>query len=195
MNDQQQSRADALTRIGQFLTDVVTAAGLLSHGHTDKKLATRITDQAYELRKHMYFLAASPVEQPALLTAQDALAAIETFEIVGDNNDSREPNAEDRFILTEFVAHLFGGFRVELSAAAPASANETGAKGAQSWTDGYRAALNVVASDVRDLFVNYVHCKGADGLLERCKKLHEQIAAEADRLLARSRDEDGEPDV
>lgn len=65
-------------------------------------------------------LAASPVEQPALLTAQDALAAIETFEIVGDNNDSREPNAEDRFILTEFVAHLFGGFRVELPAAAPA---------------------------------------------------------------------------
>ncbi|CRY35164.1 dATP/dGTP pyrophosphohydrolase domain-containing protein [Burkholderia pseudomallei] len=65
-------------------------------------------------------LAASPVSQPALLTAQDALAAIETFEIVGDNNDSREPNAEDRFILTEFVAHLFGGFRVELPAAAPA---------------------------------------------------------------------------
>ncbi|APY96621.1 hypothetical protein [Burkholderia pseudomallei] len=120
MNDQQQSRADALTGINQFLMDVVTAAGLLSHGRTDKKLATRITDQAYELRKRMYFLAASPVEQPALLTAQDALAAIETFEIVGDNNDSREPNAEDRFILTEFVAHLFGGFRVELPAAAPA---------------------------------------------------------------------------
>lgn len=120
MNDQQQSRADALTGINQFLMDVVTAAGLLSHGRTDKKLATRITDQAYELRKRMYFLAASPVEQPALLTAQDALAAIETFEIVGDNNDSREPNAEDRFILTEFVAHLFGGFHVELPAAAPA---------------------------------------------------------------------------
>ncbi|CAK0530630.1 gp43 [Burkholderia pseudomallei] len=120
MNDQQQSRADALTGINQFLMDVVTAAGLLSHGRADKKLATRITDQAYELRKRMYFLAASPVEQPALLTAQDALAAIETFEIVGDNNDSREPNAEDQFILTEFVAHLFGGFRVELPAAAPA---------------------------------------------------------------------------
>ncbi|KGU91202.1 hypothetical protein X880_6057 [Burkholderia pseudomallei MSHR4032] len=123
MNDQQQSRADALTGINQFLMDVVTAAGLLSHGRTDKKLATRITDQAYELRKRMYFLAASPVEQPALLTAQDALAAIETFEIVGDNNDSREPNAEDRFILTEFVAHLFGGFHVELPAAAPISSD------------------------------------------------------------------------
>lgn len=83
-------------------------------------------------------LAAPPVEQPALLTAQDALAAIETFEIVGDNNDSREPNAEDRFILTEFVAHLFGGFRVELPAAAPASANETGAEGA-TWYDRWQA--------------------------------------------------------
>ncbi|CAJ4434843.1 gp39 [Burkholderia pseudomallei] len=53
------------------------------------------------------------------LTAHEALAAIETFEIVGENNDSREPNAEDRFILTEFVAHAFGGFRVEQPAAAP----------------------------------------------------------------------------
>lgn len=53
------------------------------------------------------------------LTEHEALAAIETFEIVGENNDSREPNAEDRFILTEFVAHAFGGFRVEQPAAAP----------------------------------------------------------------------------
>lgn len=53
------------------------------------------------------------------LTAHEALAAIETFEIVGENNDSREPNAEDRFILTEFVAHAFGGFRVEQPAATP----------------------------------------------------------------------------
>ncbi|KWK74111.1 hypothetical protein WM15_32150 [Burkholderia ubonensis] len=65
-------------------------------------------------------LAASPVEQPAQLMAQDALAAIETFEIVGDNNDSREPNADDRFILTEFIAHAFGGYPIEQPAAAPA---------------------------------------------------------------------------
>ncbi|KWE25685.1 hypothetical protein [Burkholderia territorii] len=67
------------------------------------------------------------------LTAQAALAAIETFEIVGENNDSREPNAEDRFILTEFVAHLFGGPRVEQPAAAPASANETEASVGYVW--------------------------------------------------------------
>lgn len=61
----EKSCADALTGIAQFLTDVVTAAGLLSHGRTDKKLATRITEQADELRTHMHLLAASPVEQPA----------------------------------------------------------------------------------------------------------------------------------
>ncbi|KVS62698.1 hypothetical protein [Burkholderia cepacia] len=59
------SRADAPTKIAQFLTDVVTAAGLLSYGRTDKKLATRISVQAYELRKHIYLLAAPPVEPPA----------------------------------------------------------------------------------------------------------------------------------
>ncbi|RQZ08945.1 hypothetical protein DF105_01195 [Burkholderia stagnalis] len=53
------------------------------------------------------------------LTAQEALAAIETFEIVGENNDSREPNADDRFILTEFIAHAFGGYPVEQHEAAP----------------------------------------------------------------------------
>ncbi|HIE5943627.1 hypothetical protein [Burkholderia cepacia] len=54
-----------------------------------------------------------------VLTAQAALAAIETFEIVGDNNDSREPNADDRFILTEFIAYAFGGYPVKQPAAAP----------------------------------------------------------------------------
>ncbi|ATF81814.1 hypothetical protein CO711_31400 [Burkholderia cepacia] len=62
---------------------------------------------------------ASPVEQPAPITAQDALAAIETFEIVGENNSSRAPNADDRFILSEFIAHLFGGYPVKQPAAAP----------------------------------------------------------------------------
>ncbi|WP_227789507.1 MULTISPECIES: hypothetical protein [unclassified Burkholderia] len=59
------------------------------------------------------------VERPGPITAQTALAAIETFEIVGESNDSREPNADDRFILTEFIAHAFGGFRVAQPAAAP----------------------------------------------------------------------------
>ncbi|RQU16285.1 hypothetical protein DF153_21085 [Burkholderia cenocepacia] len=62
---------------------------------------------------------ASAVEQPGSITAQIALAAIKTFEIVGESNDSREPNDEDRFILTEFIAHAFGGFRVEQPSGAP----------------------------------------------------------------------------
>ena len=51
-------------------------------------------------------------DRRAPLTARDALAAIDTFEIVGENNQSREPNSEDRFILEEFVAHMFGGYPV-----------------------------------------------------------------------------------
>ncbi|WP_253191753.1 hypothetical protein [Burkholderia cenocepacia] len=65
-------------------------------------------------------LSASYTDQAAPITAQSALAAIETFEIVGENNDSREPNNEDRFILTEFIAHVFGGYPVELATAAAA---------------------------------------------------------------------------
>ncbi|MCA7965750.1 hypothetical protein LGM54_22530 [Burkholderia cenocepacia] len=64
MNTTDKSPADRLTEIAQFLTDAVTAAGLLSHGRTDKKLAARITEQADKLRKHIHLLAASPVEQP-----------------------------------------------------------------------------------------------------------------------------------
>ena len=37
------------TETMQFLTDVVTAAGLLAHGRTDKGLAKRISEQAYGL--------------------------------------------------------------------------------------------------------------------------------------------------
>ncbi|HDR9199330.1 TPA: hypothetical protein QDB48_000601 [Burkholderia vietnamiensis] len=61
------------------------------------------------------------------LTAQAALEAIETFEIVGENNSSRAPNADDRFILTEYIAHAFDGYPVDQAAA---SATGTGAEGA-----------------------------------------------------------------
>lgn len=64
--------ADALTEIAQFLTDAVTAAGLLSHGRTDKKLAARITAQADELRKRIHLLAAPPVEQLGAAPAVNA---------------------------------------------------------------------------------------------------------------------------
>ncbi len=73
------SRAEALTEIAQFLTDVVTAAGLLSHGRTDKKLATRISEQADELRKHMHLLAAPPASQPAAAPIHADDAAVDRF--------------------------------------------------------------------------------------------------------------------
>ncbi|WP_235374440.1 hypothetical protein [Burkholderia pseudomallei] len=117
MNDQQQSRAAALTeeQIRAFAEGACEYE--IGRGVFRQNVAT-VGNVILAIRNALN-LAASP-EQSAQLTAQDALAAIETFEIVGENNDSREPNAEDRFILTEFVAHLFGGFRVELPAAAPA---------------------------------------------------------------------------
>ncbi|KGS79537.1 hypothetical protein [Burkholderia pseudomallei] len=116
MNDQQQSRADALTEIAQFLTDVVTAAGLLSYGHADKKLVTRITDQAYELRKRMYFLAASPVEQPAAAPASanetGAEGASERFIVIG-HGESDIPEAKivalRADVLDAVLSMIYGG--------------------------------------------------------------------------------------
>ncbi|MCM2490847.1 hypothetical protein [Burkholderia glumae] len=69
MTDNAKSHTDTLIEIGQFLTDVVTAAGLLSYGRTDKKLATRITQQADDLRKQIHLLRASRVAQPAAAPA------------------------------------------------------------------------------------------------------------------------------
>lgn len=63
-------------------------------------------------------IAAFHVDQPAPITAQTALAAIETFEIVEDSNWSRKPNSEDLFVLQEFIAHLFGGYTVKVPATA-----------------------------------------------------------------------------
>ena len=43
--------ADALdTEMQRFLTDVVTAAGLLYHGKRDKKLAERLSARAHSIR-------------------------------------------------------------------------------------------------------------------------------------------------
>ncbi|MBB3259966.1 hypothetical protein F4827_005038 [Paraburkholderia bannensis] len=57
----------------------------------------------------------SAKQTPKMLSAKDALAAIDNFEIVGENNDSREPNNADRFMLSEFIAHCFDGYRIEES--------------------------------------------------------------------------------
>ncbi|WP_243772096.1 hypothetical protein [Burkholderia anthina] len=93
------SRTDALTESAQFLTDVVTAASLLSHGRTDKKLAMRVAERAYELRTHMHRLAASPVEQhdaaPMNLKAQlrRAMDLLDTH--LGDSDPMLEGLTQD----------------------------------------------------------------------------------------------------
>ena len=48
-------------RLTRFLTDVVTAAGLLSHGNQSKAVAERVSDEAFAIRS---MLAASPQPQP-----------------------------------------------------------------------------------------------------------------------------------
>jgi hypothetical protein len=94
-------------------------------------------------------LAAPPVEQHPTFTAQAALAAIETFESVGENNDSREPNDEDRFILTEFIAHAFEGSPVEQHEAAPADtvANPYAHQGSigEAWRKGFEGGRPLAA--------------------------------------------------
>ncbi|ESS38019.1 hypothetical protein P355_0145 [Burkholderia cenocepacia KC-01] len=98
----------------------------------------------------------SASEQPAPITAQAALAAIETFEIVGDNNDSREPNANDRFILTEFIAHAFSGYPVEQHETATVDARAHWKTGTPPTKDGeHREYIVAVrrAHDDRRVFV------------------------------------------
>ncbi|WP_407971412.1 hypothetical protein ACJ51O_07885 [Burkholderia pyrrocinia] len=116
------SRADALTEaVARTIETIKRQLDLITECAPGDFLDKRPIVQSLDahVRRLERALAASPVEQPAPPTAQDALAAIETFEIVGENNDSREPNNDDRFILTEFIAHAFGGFTVEQPAAAP----------------------------------------------------------------------------
>ncbi|WP_244139178.1 hypothetical protein [Burkholderia sp. BCC1630] len=123
------SRADALTddkrqALGEALTEyfaeldrgigIDTPDRILSlFDYHDSRNVDDLIDRAIAPT-----IAASHVDQPAPVTAQMALAAIDTFELVGENNDAREPNADDRFILIEFIAHAFGGYPVELATAA-----------------------------------------------------------------------------
>lgn len=46
----------------QFLTDVLTAAGLLSHGKKDVGLATRIADESCRIRQQLFTQPAQPAE-------------------------------------------------------------------------------------------------------------------------------------
>ena len=50
------------SRTLQFLTDVLTAAGLLRHGKKDAGLATRIADESCRIRQQLF---SRPPEQPA----------------------------------------------------------------------------------------------------------------------------------
>lgn len=62
----------------QFLTDVVTAAGLLEHGKQSKALAGRISSGAFALRPRF----AAPVREPApgpLLTDEEISAEASRF--------------------------------------------------------------------------------------------------------------------
>ena len=53
----------------QFLTDVVTAAGLLEHGRRDKGLAQRIADYAFSARSNLYTAAPAPqAQEPAQIS-------------------------------------------------------------------------------------------------------------------------------
>jgi len=69
----------------QFLTDVVTAAGLLAHGKQDKGLAARISSYAYELRTHP----AQPSE-PKSESAHDDL----TIAYMSGFHDGKKAKAE-----------------------------------------------------------------------------------------------------
>ncbi|MET3820464.1 hypothetical protein ACVK00_003151 [Burkholderia sp. PvR073] len=106
MTTTDKSRADALTESAQFLTDVVTAAGLLSCGRTDKKLATRITEQACELRKRMHLLAASPVEQHEATPADAARMSKAVRDVLAERHrqilhEGMTPDQDDRYTEAE----------------------------------------------------------------------------------------------
>jgi hypothetical protein len=55
----------------QFLTDVVTAAGLLSHGKRDKGLARRISDRADEIRGSLFASAVGQAEAAAPVACEE----------------------------------------------------------------------------------------------------------------------------
>ncbi|WP_230958690.1 hypothetical protein [Burkholderia stagnalis] len=152
-------RADALTEaITRTIETIKRQLDLIADRASGDFLDKRPVVQSLgaHVRRLEKALAASPVEQPAQLTAQDALAAIETFEIVGEGNDSREPNADDRFVLTEFIAHAFGGYPVEQLEAATADARAHWKTGTPPTKDGEHHEYIVAvrrAHDKRRVFV------------------------------------------
>ncbi|MCA8037062.1 hypothetical protein LGM46_29265 [Burkholderia arboris] len=115
------SRGDALTEAVTHTIDTISRQlDLIAERAPGNSLDKVPVVRSLTAHKKRLEKALAAVEQHTSLTAQAALAAIETFEIVGENNDSREPNDDDRFLLHEFIAHAFGGYPVEQHEAAPA---------------------------------------------------------------------------
>jgi hypothetical protein len=111
MNNSHTPGADAEhTKMLQFLSDVVTAAGLLSHGKTDKGLARRIADEAYRI------LAATPAG--ADVTAQTEAA--EKLAALYEDDDRQD-------IKTDVMNSFYKGVAfARLAAGAPAETPELG---------------------------------------------------------------------
>jgi hypothetical protein len=82
-------------------------------GRPDEKVGPCLTynkDQAFGagcIEQRLISISAPITSAEEAITQAAALAFIDQFEIVGDNNDSRDPTGEERFILREFILQLF----------------------------------------------------------------------------------------
>lgn len=79
------------SRTLQFLTDVLTAAGLLRHGKKDAGLATRIADESCRIRQQLF---SRPPEQPA-----DLVRDAERYRWLRTYNTAKHPAVTDAFFL------------------------------------------------------------------------------------------------
>lgn len=84
----QQAAAAMTVEMSQFLTDVVTAAGLLAYGKTDKKLAKRISKFAFSQRQNHLPAQqdAKPLTDRQIAIVCEALGQFSRFTI--NNNDA-----------------------------------------------------------------------------------------------------------
>ena len=109
--------SEAQRKTLQFLTDVVTAAGLLSHGKTDKGLAKRICDGAYGMRTAV-FTAPVPVSEAANEDAAEGMEILDDLiaNIEKDGNYSAEATVT-------FLRQIRQCFDSDATPAAEASSN------------------------------------------------------------------------
>jgi hypothetical protein len=92
-------------------------------GRPDEKVGPCLTynkDQAFGVGCIEQRLISAPAPRASAeeaITQATALAFIDQFEIVGDNNDSRDPTDEEKFVLHEFVLQLFDDMPAQPEAA------------------------------------------------------------------------------